>query len=147
MAELTQEQRDRIAAEVAAIRSRVLNDEPKPPPKPKAPKPPSRRGHNLKNRPPKVDRARVIKLRKDGMRPGEIAKEVECHRGTVSLILKDAGLTDSTDTGARRRQKTCKRGHDLDVHGRERTDGRGGRYCIECKRASQRVTSDTDERS
>lgn len=139
--QISDEARARIAAEVAGIRDHVLLGTAKPKTKPRPSGPDSRRGHNLKGKTPKnkVDEGRVIQLRLEGMRPGEIATEVGCHRGTVSRILKDAGLTDSTDTGARRRQRYCQRGHDMDIHGREKNDGRGGRYCSECKRSRERV--------
>jgi DNA invertase Pin-like site-specific DNA recombinase len=45
-----------------------------------------------KGRPVTFDRARIVSLRKEGMRATEIARAVECKRGNAYKTLKAAGL-------------------------------------------------------
>jgi DNA invertase Pin-like site-specific DNA recombinase len=45
-----------------------------------------------KGRPATFDRARIVALRKEGMRATEIARAVGCKRGNVYKALKAAGL-------------------------------------------------------
>lgn len=111
---------------------RVLSGEPKPVMRvKKSGSSPTglKRGENLKSRPPKYSREEIELLYKSGMSVMDIVRETGAHRGTISKILTERGLTDRRGPVPR---TLCGKGlHDMAVHGRPVKGG--GRYCAACK--------------
>lgn len=70
----------------------------------------------------------------------DLAREFDCHPETVYRALDRTGRSYPEKTVGAPKQDVCKRGHDMEVHGR--TMKRGGRYCSECKRMRERVSQD-----
>ena len=139
---LTDEQRAAIRAERDAIIARVMSGEDRPKRAKASPKRSSqgrgRKGPRPERR--KIDDARVKTMKDEGLTGSEIARRLGVDRQTVSRALQRLGMAPG-GPGRPRREK-CDRGHDLAIHGRERTkpDGsKDGRECKECKKAGGRA--------
>jgi hypothetical protein len=132
--ELTDEQRARIRAEARAVRDRVMGAAPARVPRAPAVRRagPSRRGENLKSRPPKYDRTEAKRLYDEGLTTSQIAERMGAHRATVAVMLDELGVDPAERKGGPSRKQMCGKGlHDMSVHGAEVKGG--GRYCKACK--------------
>lgn len=71
-----------------------------------------------------------------GVRISDIAEQFGTHRRTVQSLLGEV-YDPSRDKGGPKPKTHCKRGHDLSVHGAQRSAG-DGRWCRTCRRMKQR---------
>lgn len=87
-------------------------------------------------------REAAIELAIDDYRAGATVAALSRSTGLPRSTLRDRILAAGAHQPGRPAHATgythCRRAHPLDVHGRARTDHRGGRYCTECLRISQR---------
>lgn len=124
-----------FSPEVQEILDRVRSGSKAPPgtraPRRRQPTPTGlKRGENLSAvRPAPYDRQEIKRLYEEGSSAKEIADRLGAHRGTISRVLKDLGLT-------RRDPNYCKNGHEMSVYGRIAHGG--GRFCRKCKTDRER---------
>lgn len=108
------------------------------------PKKPSKRGENLRagsearNDVARFDYQEIADLWSQGLTNDEISEKVGCGHSTIAAALKKVQPEGYTGKPGPRQMDTCQRGHDMAVHGRALK--RGGRTCMECKRARDRET-------